>query len=170
MHKIYKNETVIKHNKQLIKDLNYCKNLNLFNDYTWDYFRYNIFMLNPNSLVMHQLCTDLKKIIRDYLQTSDPLWMQCWLNFHNSNEVLDWHSHQWPAHGYISVRPHNTSTIFENFEVKNKIGNIYIGPGNIKHKVVVNKNFNTPRITIGFDVKTKDVKIGDNILSCLMPI
>jgi hypothetical protein len=118
---------------------------------------------------MNKLCLDLKKIIRNYLQTEDPLWMQCWLNFHKQDEILDWHNHEWPYHGYISVRPHNTTTVFKNFEIKNKIGNIYIGPGNLEHKVRIDKKFTTPRITIGFDVKTIHNKVDEKMMS-LMPI
>jgi hypothetical protein len=169
MHKIYKSEIVIKNKTKLVEDLTYCKERNLFSNYTWEYYKYNVFMLNPNSLVMNKLCIELKKIIRDYLQTSDPLWMQCWLNFHEQNEILNWHNHAWPYHGYISVRPHNTTTVFKNFEIKNKTGNVYIGPGNLEHKVKIDKKFITPRITIGFDVKTIHNKVDEKMMS-LMPI
>ena len=99
------------------------------------------------------LFKELKNIIKEYHKKDEPLWFQCWLNYHSDNQVLDWHDHQWLWHGYISIDPKETKTIFENgFEVKNEIGNIYIGPCNIKHKVVVNKPYFGHRITLGFDV------------------
>jgi len=108
--------------------------------------------------------------IRDYDGTSDPLWFQSWLNFHETNEVLQWHSHYWDFHGYISIDPKDTTTVFNNFEIKNKVGQIYIGPGGeeFRHKVRVDKNYNGKRITLGFDV-TKQKNRGYNYLG-LIPI
>ena len=71
-------------------------------------------------------------------------------------EVLKWHTHEWPIHGYISIRPHKTRTVFEDHKVINEVGNIYIGPGHQYHKVEVDEDFDTPRITIGFDLLTED--------------
>jgi hypothetical protein len=78
--------------------------------------------------------------------------MQCWLNYHHSNEVLDWHNHAWDYHGYICIDPKKTRTVFREYEIVNQIGNIYIGPGNREHKVVVDEDYSSPRITLGFDI------------------
>jgi len=80
--------------------------------------------------------------------------MQSWLNFHSSDEVLKKHSHEWPFHGYISVDPKSTTTVFEKYEIENKIGQIYIGPGGkgYEHYVRVNNPYEGKRITIGFDI------------------
>ena len=169
MYKIYKSDVIINNQNQVIDDLTYIKNKNLFDNYTWDYYKYNIFFLNPNSVVLNKLCVELKKIIRDYLKTDEPLWFQSWLNFHYEDEVLQRHTHEWPYHGYISVQPHDTTTIFDEYKIKNEIGNIYIGPGNIYHLVKVNKSFTEPRITLGFDVKTKEFGVKGDMVS-LMPI
>ena len=67
-------------------------------------------------------------------------------------QVLDWHGHDWPYHGYISVDPKKTDTVFETYRIKNELGNIYIGPGHRMHKVEVIHPFDTPRITLGFDI------------------
>ena len=62
-------------------------------------------------------------------------------------------------HGYISIDPKNTKTIFEDGTViNNKVGNIYIGPCNLKHKVEVNEPYEDERITLGFDVINSDFK------------
>ena len=78
--------------------------------------------------------------------------MQCWLNYHTPDKVLDWHTHEWNYHGYISIDPKDTKTVFDGYEIDNEIGNIYIGPGYRYHKVVTKDNFYEPRITLGFDV------------------
>ena len=167
--KIYKNQTIINNQNQIIADLEYVKNKNLFDDYTWDYSKYNVFTLNPNSVLLNKIFLELKFIIRDYLQTDEPLWVQSWLNFHYENEVLQRHSHEWSYHGYISIRPNNTTTVFDNFEIKNEVGNIYIGLGNMYHYVRVDKSFKEPRITLGFDIKTKDVEVKKDMVS-LIPV
>ena len=79
--------------------------------------------------------------------------MQSWLNYHYPNEVLGWHNHFWDYHGYICIEPKKTTTVFENYQIENEVGHIYIGPGNREHMVVVNEDFKEPRITLGFDVK-----------------
>ena len=159
MYKVYKSSVILQNLDNLINDLNWCKNLNMFKDYTRSHNQYNLFSLNPNSLVLNMLFIELKKKIRKFLQTDEPLWIECWLNYHYPNEVLTRHNHYWPWHGYISIRPFDTTTVFDNYEIKNKVGNIYIGEGHNAHYVKVNKPFYEPRITIGFDIKDTNRKI-----------
>ena len=82
--------------------------------------------------------------------------------------MLNWHSHQWDYHGYISIDPKKTRTVFSDYEIKNEVGNIYIGPGDREHKVIVDENFDTPRITLGFDVSLETEDLNDTI--SLIPI
>ena len=98
------------------------------------------------------ICIVRSVVVRGYLRNHKQLWMQSWMNFHKANEVLDWHNHYSPYHGYVSIEPHNTTTVFEGYKIKNQIGRIYIGPGDRHHKVRVDEEFDTPRITLGFDV------------------
>ena len=155
--KVIKSE-LIKNNHQLFIDKcnqAYQKITTLIKsrDTTWNYSFYNIFTITAGDKYFYQLFKELKNIIKEYHKKDEPLWVQCWLNYHSDKQVLDWHDHEWLLHGYISIDPKETKTIFENgFEVKNEIGNIYIGPCNIKHKVVVNKPYFGHRITLGFDV------------------
>tara|TARA_R110002124_G_C8704758_1_gene494303 strand:+ start:146 stop:670 length:525 start_codon:yes stop_codon:yes gene_type:complete len=122
-------------------------------DTTWNYNLYNVFTVTAGDVYFHKLFKELVNIIKNYHKKDEPLWVQCWLNYHSDKQVLDWHDHKWLFHGYISIDPKDTKTIFENgFEVKNKPGNIYIGPCNVKHKVVVEKPYSGYRITLGFDV------------------
>ena len=54
--------------------------------------------------------------------------------------------------GLISIDPKDTMTEFGHYSIENKIGQIYIGPGNRQHRVILRKPYTTPRITLGFDV------------------
>ena len=129
-------------------------------DSTWSYSKYNVFALSSPMPLWYDLYSDLSFVIRGYMIEQDlddykPLWIQSWLNFHKSDEVLEWHDHHWPYHGYISINPCETTTVFEGYKIKNEIGKIYIGPGNRKHKVRVDKEFDSTRITLGFDITDK---------------
>lgn len=144
-------------------------------DSTWGYRYYNIFAATSPSPIWYSLYKELRDTIRDFTQDDSPMWIQAWLNFHESDKVLDWHGHDWPYHGYISIDPKGTRTVFKgtelvqspfrdtqevteihyDYEIKNEIGNIYIGPGHRLHRVEVDEEFtDSPRITIGFDVQT----------------
>jgi hypothetical protein len=120
---------------------------------TWNYRKYNIFSLTSGFINFYKLFYELKIIIYKYHKIKEPLWFQSWLNFHKEDEVLNWHSHIGScAHGYISINPENTKTIFDEYEIKNKVGQIYIGDSTKRHKVVILKPFTKNRITIAFDV------------------
>lgn len=121
-------------------------------DSTWSYERYNVFALASPLPLWYDLYNEISVIVRGYLRNHKQLWMQSWMNFHKVNTVLDWHNHYSPYHGYVSIEPHKTTTVFEGYKIKNQIGRIYIGPGDRHHKVRVDEEFDTPRITLGFDV------------------
>lgn len=133
-------------------------------DSTWEHEKYNIFGLTSSSLLFYKLYQELNYHIKSYMGYNKPLWMQCWINYHKGNKVeesLKYHSHTSLIHGYICIDPQNTSTIFKNgLKIDNKIGQIYIGPGNPKkdpnsgwfHKVKINQPSEKTRITLGFDV------------------
>lgn len=126
---------------------------NIIGDSTWDYNLYNMFTVGAGFPKMYDLWSDLSFVIRDFLQTDEQLWTQIWANYHSPSDVLEWHSHvDWTCHGFISIRPQNTVTRFEEFEINNEVGNIYIGPADKLHKVFVLEDYDEPRITCGFDV------------------
>lgn len=117
------------------------------------YRYYNCTGLFVGSLMYHKMFKDVFKIIRKYANTKKPLWLQSWLNIHDEQQLLTWHNHGDSLfHGYISIDPKNTETVFKNYTIKNKIGNVYIGPSANYHKVVCKKKFKDKRITIAFDV------------------
>lgn len=159
-YQIYDSSIILKHKKELMLVLDTIRPrlINMFSnaDLTKLYSLYNTFNLTSCDLYWYQLYDDLKNIIRSYLKTNKPLWFQCWINYHTAEEVLNWHNHDWDFHGYISLfNTNKTTTKFEKYEIKNKDGQIYIGPGFRKHKVVVPKNFKGYRVTLGFDIVTK---------------
>lgn len=132
--------------RQVLKDI----------DTTKSYYTYNIFSLTAGSIYFYNLYQELRNIIRTELPEG-PLWMQAWVNLHTEDTVLDWHDHLWPFHGYISIDPKNTVTEFESYEIENKIGQVYFGPGNRLHRVRVKEPYSDVRITIGYDVTNDPV-------------
>ena len=124
---------------------------------TGNYHEYNIFGVgfSIRTYVQVVLCG---AIIRDKLGYDDRLWIQSWVNFHTRDQVLDWHNHDGKWHGYVSIDPKDTTTEFERgFKIENKVGNIYLGTGYNRHRVVNNSGeYDGVRITIGFDVLTDE--------------
>mgnify|MGYP003331956089 FL=1 len=119
--------------------------------------------------MIYHLLKEISAITRKHLSNfgvnpDDPLWIQCWMNFHKPDQVLDWHDHHFPWHGYISIDPKDSITKFReylpegsyDYNIHNQIGNIYLGPGFSRmHKVVVNNDYEGDRITLGFDIITQ---------------
>lgn len=173
-YRVYRSEVIIKNHKEMINRINVAHSI-LMNRYgrlntnsTWLYRTYNVFSLLGSSEDFYELYKDLIDVIKLYNKEDSRLWFQSWLNFHQQNEVLDWHNHFWYFHGYISLDPKNTQTVFRNYTIKNELGNIYIGPGNREHKVEVLEPFNGRRVTLGFDVTNQSSLPTDQI--SLIPI
>ena len=160
---IYKDYTVF--NLPYIK--NNIKHFKKYADLAYERFKFNYGEISPTSAYRYYNCMcllagskhyykmfkDIFKHIRKFSKTKKPLWFQCWLNIHKKDEVLKWHTHYDSLyHGYISIDPKNTETVFENYIIKNKIGNVYIGPSYRYHKVVCKNDYKGERITLGFDV------------------
>ena len=175
---IFKHEPLINNQHYFINDIKTARQFlrtELKTDnLTWIYQRYNIFSILAGSHYYWNLFKDLgvciQKHILETLKQELPknMWIQSWLNFHTKDELLKRHNHadngNGYMHGFISIEPQDTKTMFyENYEDKepiyhidNKIGNIYIGDGNKWHEVVSNNDFDGDRITLGFDVMTRN--------------
>jgi len=133
-------------------EFNYGKPFNQMSS-TWFYRYYNLSTLTVGCPLYHKLFIDLQRIIRKEANHNKPLWYQCWLNFHNENEVLKWHNHPHCLfHGYINIDPKKTETEFENYKITNKTGLLYMGKAGLMHRVNVLSPFQGKRITIAFDV------------------
>ena len=140
---------------------------------TWNYNTYNLFAESSTSIMFYDLYKDLCHVVRDYNRfiggtDNDRIWIEAWLNFHSQEDVrkLDWHGHEYDFHGYISVDPKKTKTVFPNFEIENKVGQIYIGPcgKEYNHKVEVLEPFEGKRITIAFNCAIEGNKCTQNKL------
>ena len=166
-YKLYHSNIILENYDNFVKSCYwaYHKHQLLFNkkDSTWSYDKYNLFSITSYNLLFYYLLKELKLHIRSYIGDDRPAWFQSWINFHKQSDVLKKHSHDWDFHGYICVDPKDTTTVFEQYEIKNKKGQIYIGPGRkgYEHYVRVNNPYEGERITIGFDVMfecNKDTK------------
>jgi len=138
-------------------DFNYRRNFDTAQSSTWYYRYYNFTCLTAGSLYYYEFFRQIQKEIRKFAGHDDPLWYQCWFNWHQPDEVLDWHDHHGCVyHGYVSIRPHDTVTEFDDFSIKNEVGKLYIGEPHVQHRVQVVKPFSTPRLTVAFDVINED--------------
>ena len=177
-YKVYQLDIIKNNHRKFVRQINciykQIKKEFKSSDTTWVYDKYNIFSKSSASLLFYKLYKKLNYCIRDYVKDDKPLWMQSWLNYHNSQnlalslgEKQGFHSHNAKYHGYISIDPQNTITIFRNgLEIPNKIGQLYIGPGSNSglkpppegpwdHYVKVLTPLSKPRITIAFDIIDK---------------
>ena len=162
---LYKSNTVVENHKEFV---NLChtvhrkfKDFNKDLDSTSSYNSYNFFTASDFHPLSYNLLKDIKVSIKDYIGEDKPIFIRAWLSFHMPSEVLDWHQHEIECHGYVSIEPKFTETLFKDkmsteedcdYKVINEIGKIYIGPGRRWHSVFVKKSYLQPRITIAFDI------------------
>ena len=155
---LYQSDFIVNNLPDIYEDLDIAhrafKSMFPEQDSTWSYNRYNIFALTAPSTSFYQIYKDMRTLVRSQLGDDRPLWFQAWLNYHTPDQLLDWHDHEFEYHGYISIDPKSTKTVFEGYEIINKPGQIYFGPGNRKHTVQAIEPFEGVRTTIGFDIHT----------------
>jgi hypothetical protein len=150
-YKLFQSQYVVDNQQEFISQCQSVRHLLGEHDTTWSYTKYNVFAITAGSIYFYNLFKELRNIIR--VEISDkPLWMQAWVNLHTQDTVLDWHNHSWDYHGYIAIDPKDSTTEFEGYSIKNKVGQIYYGPGNINHRVKVDSPYSGERITIGYDI------------------
>ena len=163
-YKIYQSKYIIEHQSEIVKQCHKVKE-NYNGDMTLDYFKYNIFSLTAGYYSFYEIYKELILLVKSKLGNKR-MWMQAWLNYHNHDQVLGWHNHDWDYHGYISIDPKNTVTEFRDYKIENKVGQIYFGPGQREHRVVCLDEFSDTRLTIGFDVSL-DLFAGNGCLGML---
>ena len=163
-YKIYQSKYIVEHQSEIIEQC--CKVKQNYNgDMTLDYFKYNIFSLTAGYYSFYEIYKELILLVKSKLGNKR-MWMQAWLNYHNHDQVLGWHNHDWDYHGYISIDPKNTITEFRDYKIENKVGQIYFGLGQREHRVVCLDEFSDTRLTIGFDVSL-DLFAGNGCLGML---
>ena len=155
---LYQSEFIATHQHDLMDDLHHAHRLFkvMFpdNDSTWTYDRYNIFTLTAPSSAFYRVYKELRNLIRSELGDTRELWIQSWVNYHTDDQLLQRHHHDFEYHGYISIDPQTTKTVFEDVEIINKPGQIYFGKGHRYHHVEAIEPFDGIRTTIGFDIHT----------------
>lgn len=153
---LHQSEYIVNNQNNIFEDLRVAhanfERLFPHEDSTWAYAKYNIFALTSPSTSFYNIYSELRQVIRSKLGWEQPLWLEAWVNYHRPDQVLDWHNHNYGHHGYIAIDPKNTRTVFEDYSIDNKVGQIYFGPGNRMHKVEVLEDYEGYRTTIGFDV------------------
>jgi len=134
---------------------------------TYNHDSYNIFSLTSCNQFFYYLYKEINEVVRDFVGDDRPLWMAAWLNAQSSKDVLDWHYHESQYHGYVVIDKHYgnnpiiTETTFNNWKIKNEIGNIYMGYCGFDHKVEVIKPYDGLRHTLAFQV-TSEPTLSDN--------
>lgn len=153
---IHQSEYIVENLPDIMEDLDIAARIlnKLFpnQDTTWLYGQYNIFSITAPSTNFYKIYKELSDVIRSQLGTTQPLWIQAWMNYHREDQLLKWHAHDFDYHGYICIDPKKTKTVFDGYEIENKPGQIYFGPGKRFHKVESLESFTDVRTTIGFDV------------------
>jgi hypothetical protein len=141
---------------------------------TWYFQKYNIFNLCACHQEFYNIYKGLVGGIKEYYKQTETLipnqlWLQSWVNSHTPDQVLRSHDHDWPIHGYISIDPKESDTVFtesrngaELFRIRNRPGQVYIGVGKRFHHVEMLSPFDGQRITIGFDLEHRE-RIFDNL-------
>ena len=162
-HKLHKSQVVLDNQRVMINILDNSISFLKGDDPTWTYHKYNLFGLTSPTQVFYNLYNELRGFVYDYAGVSQNLWMQSWVNYHTPDQLLKRHNHAYPIHGYICVNPHLTKTVFDDYEIENRIGDVYIGPGGRHHEVQLIEPFYTPRITIGFDITNNPSKADANL-------
>jgi hypothetical protein len=161
--KLYKSDTIINNHDRVKKACssirnNLSKYLGDNNSTTWKFYNYNFWthcmLVDP--ILFHELWRDLISVIKDNSPAdAEYAWVQSWLNYDTYDSVesnLKSHSHDSPLHGYISIAPQNTKTVFDEWEIINTVGDIYIGMGKWNHHVENIGIYHEDRVSIGYDV------------------
>ena len=158
VYSLYSTPFVINNQASIVKSVDkaFIRFNKIFNNAnsTGVYNRYNIFSIGAGDLYFYTIYQLIVAAARDRVGDDRPLWMQCWLNYHKEDEVLDWHDHanEILLHGYLSIEPRNTVTEFREFAIENKVGNLYVGLSGLEHRVRVCEPYEGIRITIAFDI------------------
>jgi hypothetical protein len=133
---------------------------NLMQEEFYDVKNYNIFMCPDQAMI--ELYYTIGYQIKPYLEDRHYM-IRGWANVFSIGQGLDWHRH-WHSpmtswHGFYCVDVGESATYYKIpmettiKTVTSKDGLLVFGKnGGDEHKTSVWRNFNKPRITIGFDI------------------
>jgi hypothetical protein len=168
--RIYKSTTILENRDRLLNSCeivrdNLVSYLNMEEGdktTTWKHAEYNFWthamLVDPMFIKVWE---ELLQVIKECApKEAEYAWVQSWMNFDSYSSVennLPHHAHGCSIHGYVSIEPQDTKTVFDDWEIHNEVGNIYIGLGKWKHHVENLKEYAGPRATIGYDVVFGDL-------------
>lgn len=121
--------------------------------------------LLQGSTVWLQTFDEMFGAIRDYYSdvNENTVYFKSWIQRHPYTFVPSWHVHgDADAHGIVSITEQPTATIYKDFEIKNKPGQMHIGP-NILHSVKNLSLYAELRVVIAFTMVFDITRIADDI-------
>ena len=139
--------------------------------------QYNIFEWESECVELFKLRKTIKRFHKEYNKVvwgkdyrfKEKLWIRCWLNVMREGEVIGDHIHSTSPlsylAGHMTIACDDSQTIYSHplfqlpdghkFYSDNKPGKLTLFPATVPHCTSVQKT-NTPRVTIAFDLSTKD--------------
>lgn len=155
--------------------------LNNFGNFDAKYrFSYYNVLLYPFPQ-FHELLSNIKETFFSLNKTPEKnYYIQCWLNFHKKDEMIEWHKH-WPEgkgvwHGYFCVDAEPSITSYElpsgnRYDVNNRNNHIIIGLSEgDRHRTWPWPYEDRTRITIAFDIVPQESIIDNKYLNHWIPI
>jgi hypothetical protein len=149
---------------------------------------YSTHVFNQYNLLMYpldqfyELYFEIQKLYKEISQVNTQMYIQCWLNFYNKGQYIDWHGH-WGTgsgayHGFFCVDVEPDSHTSYKFPIDDEIKFIDIESKN--NLLVIGKtdrdqhkssewNHDYPRITIAYDIVPKEL-VPLKMLNHWMPI
>ena len=130
----------------------------------------------------HELYFEIQKMYKEIDQSNKQMYIQCWLNFYNKGQFIDWHSH-WGIgsgsyHGFFCVDVEPSSHTSYKFSIDDTIKFVDVESKNNllvmgktdkdQHKSSEWHN-DYPRITIAYDIVPKNL-VPLKMLNHWMPI
>jgi hypothetical protein len=124
------------------------------------YASYNL-LLAPYE-AFHDLHNEIKWMFNDINPAPEKYYIQCWLNYYQKGEFIDWHYH-WPKevnayHGFVCVDTLESKTTYrmpetnEEVDIPSEDGIIVISKSaGDEHRTWPWEN-ERPRVTIAFDI------------------
>jgi hypothetical protein len=110
----------------------------------------------------HKLYQEICKTFNNVCDIDDNYYIQCWLNYYEHNQYIDWHKHFDPLdntwHGFVCVDCKDSKTSYrlpngEELDIPSIDGNIVISKSNGDiHRTYPWPYTDSPRITIAFDI------------------
>lgn len=111
---------------------------------------------------LHPLYEEIRTMFHELNDNDeDDFYMQCWLNYYNRDDFIDWHRH-WPPehrswHGFFCVNCEPSSTTYRLadgtiVDVKSENNNLVMSKSDGDRHRTWPWEYDEPRITIAFDI------------------